>query len=139
MKRHVFYNLCALLRTQLEPDYDDPLLINHIPNGRIDHTIPIGIALRYLAGGQAMDIALFHGVSHSVVLESLWLVVDAINQQPELSINFPVSHAEQLQLANDFRSKSTAGFNSCMGAIDGMLVWIHKPSKQDVNLTKCGP
>jgi hypothetical protein len=133
MKRHVFWNLCSLLREQVEPEYDDPLLIN-----RIHHTICISIALRYLAGGQAMDIALVHGVSHSTVFESLWLVVDAINQQSELTINFPEYHDEQLQLANDFRNNSTAGFYSCLGAIDGMLVWIHQPSKEDVQLTKCG-
>jgi hypothetical protein len=27
MKRHVFWNLCLLLREQLEPEYDDPLPI----------------------------------------------------------------------------------------------------------------
>jgi hypothetical protein len=138
MKRQIFWNLCSLLRLQLEPEYDDPLSINRIPNGRIDHTVCISIALRYLAGGQAMDIALEHGVSHSTVFESLWLVVDVINQQPELSINFPECHVEQLQLANDFRNKSMAGLNSCIGAVDGMLIWIHQPSKQHVQLTKCG-
>jgi hypothetical protein len=34
--------------------------------------------------------------------------------------------------------KSTAGFTNCMGAIDGMLVWIYKPLKHDVKLTKSG-
>jgi hypothetical protein len=73
-----------------------------------------------------MDIALVHGVSHAELFESLWLVVDAINQHPELSINFPESHDEQLQLSNDVHSQ--AGFTRCMGAIDGLLVWINKPS-----------
>jgi hypothetical protein len=53
-----------------------------------------------------MDIVLVHGVSHAKVFESLWLVVDAINQHPKLSINFPESHDKQMQLANDFCSKS---------------------------------
>jgi hypothetical protein len=101
--------------------------MNRIPNGRIGHTVWISIASQYLAGGQAMDIALVHGVSNAEVFDSIWLVVDAINQHPELSINFPVSHDEQLQLANDFHSKNQAGFTRFMGAIDGLLVWIHKP------------
>jgi hypothetical protein len=138
MKRDVFWKLCNLLQKKLSPEYDNPLLTNHIPNGRIDHSIHISSALRYLAGGQAMDIALVHGVSHSKVFDSLWLVVDTINQEPELSITFPESHAEQLQLADEFRRKISAGFSNCMGAIDGMLVWIHKPSKQDVKVMKCG-
>jgi hypothetical protein len=72
-----------------------------------------------------MDIALVHGVSHSVVFECLWLVIDAINQHPELNITFPESHAEQLQLADDFRRKSQAGFTKCMRVVDGILIWIH--------------
>jgi DDE superfamily endonuclease len=128
--------LCELLKDHLEPHYDDPLSINRIPNGCIDHTEQISIALWYLAGGQAMDIVLVHDISHAEVFESIWLVVDAINQHPELSINFPRSHDEQLQLANDFCRKHQAGFTRCMGAIDGMLVWIHKPSKHNMKLTK---
>jgi DDE superfamily endonuclease len=77
-------------------------------------------------------------VSHSVFFESLWLVIDAINQHPELNITFPESQAQQLELADEFRHKSQAGFTNCMGAIDGILIWIHTPSKQDVRITKCG-
>jgi hypothetical protein len=85
-----------------------------------------------------MDIALVHGVSHSEVFDSLWKVVDAINQHPELAIKFPTSHHEQFELANQFRRKSTASFQHCMGPIDGLLISIHKPTKEDVKLTKCG-
>jgi hypothetical protein len=98
----MFDMLCDFLKPHLELLYDDPLLVNCIPNGCIDHTVRVSIALRYLARGQAMDIALVHGVSHVEVFDSIWLVVDAINQHPELSINFSVSHDEQLQLANGF-------------------------------------
>jgi hypothetical protein len=86
-----------------------------------------------------MDIALVHGVSHSKVFDSLWLVVDAINKEPELAILFPESHATQLELAGEFKKKIQAGFSNCMGAIDGILIWIHKPSKQDTMIMKCGP
>jgi hypothetical protein len=121
MKKFVFWKLCDLLREKLEPQYDDPFSVFRIPNGLITHTVRVSIALRYLAGGQPLDIALVHGVSHSEVFESLWKVVDAINQHPELAITFPTSHQQQLALADDFRKKSSAGFSNCMGAIDGIL------------------
>jgi hypothetical protein len=80
MRPFIFWKLCALLRNKLEQNYNDPRFIHRIPNGPITHFARVSMALRYLAGGQAMDIALVHGVSHSEVFESLWLVVDAINQ-----------------------------------------------------------
>jgi hypothetical protein len=82
-----------------------------------------------------MDITLVHGVPHSKVFNSLWQVIDAINIEPKLATQFPEDHQQLLQLANSFCRKSQAGFSNCMGAIDGILIWIHKPTKQDVKLT----
>ena len=65
------------------------------PNGVIHSSARLSIALRYFAGGDHLDITLVHGVSHSEVLKSVWIVVDAVHQTPELDINFPIDHAEQ--------------------------------------------
>jgi hypothetical protein len=138
MKTYVFWRLCDLLRPQLDKQYDDPFSMTRIPNGPICHCIRISITLRYLAGGQTMDIALVHGVSHSEVFESLWMVIDAINKEPSLIISFPDTHTEQTKIADGFKKKSQPGFSNCCGAIEGVLVWIHKPSKKDVSLTRCG-
>jgi hypothetical protein len=94
MHPSVFKKLCELLRPRLEQQLD-PMCLLRIPNGPISYTIRISITLRYLAGGQPMDIALDHGVSHSEVFTSLWMVIDAINQEPDLAINFPVSNSKQ--------------------------------------------
>jgi hypothetical protein len=59
------------------------------PNGSITHWMRVSIALRYLAGGQPMDIAMVHGVSHTIIFYCLWQVIDAINQTSELAIKFP--------------------------------------------------
>jgi DDE superfamily endonuclease len=98
----------------------------------------IRIALRYLAGGSPLDIALVHGVSHCEVIKCVWMVIDAINNELKLDIKFPTDHNEQLVLANQFQQKSDAGFAHCIGAIDGMLVWIHKPSKVECAKTSTG-
>ena len=33
-------------------------------------------------------------------------------------------------LSTEFFSQSKAGFNSCIGCIDGLLIWLEKPSKK---------
>ena len=34
------------------------------------------------------------------------------------------------KIANDFRKASGAGFDCCAGVIDGLLIWVHKPSQK---------
>jgi hypothetical protein len=58
--------------------------------------------------------------------------IDAINYEQQLNINFPESRCEQLLLAKQFQEKSRAAFTNCVGAIDGMLVWIQKPTMVQV-------
>ena len=99
------------------------------PNGDIDASARLSMALRWFAGGEAIDIMQTHGVSYTDVYKSVWLVVDAINSCPELQIRFPVDYAAQQELADAFKKKSFPGFDNCVGCIDGMLVWTNKPSK----------
>ena len=61
---------------------------------------------------------------------SVWRVVDAVNNLPDFAIEYPASHGKQKQIAKSFEKKSGAGFRCCAGAIDGILIWIHKPSKK---------
>jgi hypothetical protein len=43
-----------------------------------------------------------------------------------------------LHLATEFKSKSNAGFGNCVGAIDGILIWTHRPSEEDCSMAGCG-
>ena len=81
---------------------------------------------------------LTHGISHKLVFVSVWAVVNAINQHPDLAIKFPEDYATQHAIALSFEAKSKAGFDCCVGAIDGMLVWTEKPSAKDCERMKCG-
>ena len=56
-------------------------------------------------------------------------VVDAVNDVFRLS--YPSSHDEQRAIADDFRQYSGADFGICVGAIDGLLIWIGKPTPAD--------
>jgi DDE superfamily endonuclease len=107
-------------------------------NGIIPTPTKVSVALRWFAGGSAYDIAIMHGISHTDVFRCIWRVVDAVNKCPELAFNFPESHEEQRKIARGFSSKSKAGFDCCCGAVDGLLIWTDKPSKQSCDEAECG-
>lgn len=110
------------------------------PNGDISNSSRLSMALRYFAGGSPYDIALTHGVGENEVLKSVWGIVDAINQTKSMDIIFPQTYEEQLEVARGFQEKSAINIDCCVGAIDGLLIWIHKPSKPDVlNNIEFGP
>jgi hypothetical protein len=109
------------------------------PNGSIATAARLSMALRYFAGGSPIDISVVHGVSHSEVFVSAWMVVDAVNQCDSLAITFPTCHTEQQRLAAEFYAASGAGMRTCLAATDGLLVWTNKPSPADCELTGCGP
>lgn len=103
------------------------------PNGDITKATKLAMALRYFSGGDPKDIGHTHGVNNTtVVMQSVWNVVDAINLTKSLDINFPSSHEEQRKIALEFQRKSKIGLWNCVGAIDGLLIWINKPSKIDL-------
>ena len=54
-------------------------------------------------------------------------VIHAANQCPSLQFKFPTTVAECKEVAEEFTFQSQAGFNNCVGCIDGMLVWTEKP------------
>ena len=41
---------------------------------------------------------------------------------------YPHQHDKQGKIATEFKAVSQAVFDNCAGAIDGILIWIHKPS-----------
>ena len=69
------------------------------PNGDICNGTRLAMALRYFAGGDPIDIAAVYKVNRSLVYESVWLVVQAINNTKELDIKFPTKHDEQQNVA----------------------------------------
>jgi hypothetical protein len=99
------------------------------PNGDISSSSRLSMALRWFAGGDPLDIFQVHGVGYEQVYNSVCEVVDAINQCPEIQIRFPTDHRAQLLIAEGFQKKSRVGFSTCVGCIDGMLIWINKPNQ----------
>ena len=107
-------------------------------NGRIHSSVRLSAAIRFFAGGSGYDIAIVHGISYTEVFRSVWTTVDAINSCPSLKIKFPENHQAQQSIAAKFKAKSQAGFDCCVGCIDGILIWTEKPNASDCELSTCG-
>ena len=96
----------------------------------------LAIAIRYFAGGSPLDIVVTHGVSFASVFSSVWGVIDCVNKCEALRIHFP-SKEEQLEISLGYRQKSGASFANVIGAIDGILIWILKPTKNECKVAGC--
>ena len=73
---------------------------------------------------------MLHGVGKTDFYQSVWCVVHAVNTCPQLQLMFPKSQQDCEDLATEFIGHSHTGFNNYVGCIDGMLLCMEKPSKQ---------
>ena len=46
---------------------------------------------------------------------------------------YPDSHDEQQHLVQEFKEVLLTNFAICAGAIEGLLIWIHKLTQNDCN------
>ena len=60
-------------------------------------------------------------------MDSVWQVVDAVNNCSKFAIAYPSSVEEQKKIVAGFKKASTVDFDICAGAIDGILIWTQKP------------
>jgi hypothetical protein len=79
----------------------------------------LAVALRFLAGGMALDLSIIYHISLAEVYSTIWRVVDAINGA--LVVEFPLGDPLKLaQLEREFRAKSCfEGWEGQVGAVDG--------------------
>lgn len=106
-------------------------------NGPIREDVRIAAAIRYFAGASVYDLATTFGIAVCEVYTSVWEVTEAILGCPSLAIAFPEDHNEQRELAARFKAKSGAHFDCCVGAIDGILIWMKRPSAVNCATAKC--
>jgi hypothetical protein len=85
-----------------------------------------------------LDFIASHGMSLASIWNSIWRIVDAINECEELRIRFPEDHSIQRQIAAGFKAKSDVGFDNCVGAIDGLLICSEKPTEKFAHMMKTG-
>lgn len=113
--------------------------VGSIPNGRIPYSVRLACAIRYFAGGSVYDIECKYGVGHTDVYNSVWNVVDAVNMLQDFELSYPDDIEKQKKIAQDFKNISDAGIDCCAGAVDGILIWIQRPSKKECEKNGCDP
>ena len=137
MKYNTFKRLASLLRRYIIAASGKKGTTKYIPNGPISPDVRLACAICWFAGGSVYDIMTTYGIGHTDTINSCWYVVDAINRHPLFAITYPEDHDKQLSIAKGFANVSTADFRCCAGAIDGILIWIHKPSPKDCDDAGC--
>ncbi len=83
------------------------------------------------------DIMLVHGVSMQSIYDSVWGVVDVINNTPELDFHFP-SKVQHQEITAVFCAWSGAGFNNVVGGIDGLVICTAMPTLSEHETMNCG-
>ena len=78
-----------------------------------------------------------YGIGHTNTINSCSYIVDSSNQHPSFTIKYPDDHDMQQSIARGLAEVSSAGFDCCAGAIDGILIWMHKPSQKDCDSAGC--
>lgn len=132
MNYNCFKELLVLISPYLDHVINqDRDRVKRAPNGVISKACRLAAAIRFFAGGDPYDIMQIFQISHSEVFRSVDAIISAVNLSRELAIMFPDSHDEQQQIARDFAQVSSAGFRGCCGCLDGLLIWTHKPTKED--------
>lgn len=125
--RDDFAVLLELLRPHLA--VDETMSRRGSPSTPVTPELQLSMALRIFAGGSYLDIMLLHGVHRSTLYKSLWRVVDALNNTQELGLSFPINNQDGLRkLASDFQTERNSPFGSCVGALDGLVIEIVRPS-----------
>ena len=109
-----------------------------VHNGPVTTFVRLACVLQYFVGASPYDIMAKYGISKKSVSESVWAVVEAVNNLDVFNIKYPDSEEVQLELACKFQSVSEVNFSNCAGAIDGILIWMLKPSEEDAANAGCG-
>ena len=136
-KLHAHINTSATARRKCDVNDPKSRLKPPCPNGPITTSVRVACALRYFAGGSPYDLMAVYAISLTEVMNSVWYVVQAINDNPDFIISYPTSHDKQREIAEGFRKVSTANFDCCAGAVNGVLIWTHKPSEADAAKSGC--
>ena len=62
-----------------------------IQNGQISTSVCLACALQYFAGGSPYDLVEVYGILHTDVMDSVWHVVEAVNNIQSLQLNIHLS------------------------------------------------
>ena len=125
------YKLLPLLRSRLAAT--DELRARYAKHGQlVEPETKLAIGLRFLAGGDPLDLKLIYDVSKDYIYKTVWQVVDAVNAA--ISVEFPIDDVDKLRvLEAEFRAASRKGvWRGQVGCVDGVHFAMQAPTKDDV-------
>lgn len=123
-----FNDLYRMLRPRLEKSEK----MGSGRNGTVRGEWSLAGALRWLAGGTIEEVMMGPNVARSTAYSMVHDGIDAIVQCRRLAIKFPTTEEELQETADGFRARSTEDvLKRCVGAADGLIVRILKPSKEE--------
>ena len=130
MQRSTFRKLVELLCVHLERNEAMALRVS---DGPIPVQVRVGIALRLMAGGSAIDLMTLFHIPDATINYILREVSQALNSVLTLP-GVPTSVPECRRLAEWMRCSRVVRnpFYGCIGAVDGMAIRIHKPREKDL-------
>ena len=77
-------------------------------NGLIHFETKLLATINFFAGGSAYDIFPLFGIGHTSLFRCIWAIVHAINETPDMRIDFPQEHFKQQQIAQGFMKKHSS-------------------------------
>ena len=117
--------------------------------GFVSGEVKLALTLRLLAGGSYLDLALLYEVGHTYAYDIFHDVVKNWLLDKRLvnihGIEYVTNEERLEKVALEFARSSNGLFNGCIGAIDGWIVKIRKPTdrpqrqkniKQKLSLTE---
>lgn len=123
-----FYKLLALVEHELVSNEK----FSRLSKGyAIETATKLAVALRFLAGGQMLDLSVIYKLSIAMCYHCVWLVVDAVNTT--LPMEFPIDDVQKLQALSDgFQAKSANHvWSGQVGAVDGVHFAMRKPNNRE--------
>lgn len=155
MSKQLFKRLCDIIQDNIPPhefkseEYLEKLLESPVVDpsrnilfahaqstgGFVSGEIKLAITLRILGGATYMDCALLFEVSfnhaHKIVKSVVqdWLLHKSF--YPISGIRYCCDDAKMREVALQFSQASRGVMNNCVGALDGWVVKIKKPTKSD--------
>jgi hypothetical protein len=139
MMFNTFKRLANILRPYIIAASGKKGITKFIPNEPILPDVRLVRAIHWFAGGSLYDIMITNSIGHTDTINSCWKMVDALNKHFRFAIKYPDDHGLQHSIADGFHKVSGANFQCCAGAIDGILIWIHRPSDKDCEAVGCSP
>jgi len=120
-----FFELLGKIRPSLESN-------QRCTDNHIDAEIYLAVALRYLAGGNYLDLAFGYNLPQNCIHQYALKVLELIDEKVD-NIDFPVSDIEKLQqLESRFNELAEGHFTGTVAAGDGIVFPISKPAKEEI-------